>query len=368
MRPIIRIEGVTKTFGSKVVAIQDVSLSINEGEFVTLLGPSGCGKTTILRMVAGFEMPDCGRIILGDEDVTDVPPYRRPLNMVFQDFALFPHMTIKQNINYGLKVKGIPKAQAKKAVEDVLKMVELVSESDRRPNELSGGQRQRAALARALVHKPKVLLLDEPLSSLDANLRAQLRVELKHLHEKLGLTFLMVTHDQTEALVMADRVVLMQDGRIAQDGTPEQIYDHPASIYVANFIGATNLFHGRVVANNGRDFTISSGGQELIARPSPAVSGIGEDVAVCVRPEKARIVSPGTDSTNLNTMTVMVDELLYHGSSVRVQFRLKSDELFLVDVPLATASDRDRLPNTGEQIIVGFAPGNTTIFPWEERR
>lgn len=365
MESIIQIDGVTKTFGSKVIAVHDVTLSIEEGEFVTLLGPSGCGKTTILRMVAGFEMPDRGRIILGGEDVTDVPPYRRPLNMVFQDFALFPHMTIAQNVGYGLKVTGMPEAEAGKAVDDVLRMVELTAESERRPHELSGGQRQRAALARALVRRPKVLLLDEPLSSLDANLRAQLRVELKHLHERLGLTFVMVTHDQTEALVMADRVVLMENGHIAQDGAPKDIYEHPSSAYVANFIGTTNLFHGRVGAVGDGTITVSSGDQELTASANDAVSHVGDDVAVCVRPEKARLIVNGADTAGLNTMTATVDELLYHGNSVRVQARLKSGDTFLVDIPLMTPADQETLPAKGSHVTIGFAPGNTATFPWE---
>jgi len=368
MDSIIQIDGVTKTFGSKVIAVHDVSLSIKEGEFVTLLGPSGCGKTTMLRMVAGFEMPDRGRIILGGEDVTDVPPYRRPLNMVFQDFALFPHMTIAQNVSYGLKVTGMPEAEASKAVEDVLRMVELSGESERRPHELSGGQRQRAALARALVRKPKVLLLDEPLSSLDANLRAQLRVELKQLHERLGLTFVMVTHDQTEALVMADRVVLMQSGRIAQDGTPRDIYERPTSAYVANFIGTTNLFHGRVGAVGSDTITVSSGDQELTASANGTNGHVGDDVAVCVRPEKARLVASGADTAGLNVMPATVDELLYHGSSVRVQARLKSGDSFLVDIPLTTPADQEGVPGKGAQITIGFAPSNTATFPWEGGR
>ncbi|MEM7169801.1 MAG: ABC transporter ATP-binding protein [Pseudomonadota bacterium] len=365
MEAIIQIEGVTKTFGAKVVAVNDVSLSVKEGEFVTLLGPSGCGKTTILRMVAGFESPDHGRIILGGEDVTDIPPYHRPLNMVFQDFALFPHMTIDENVGYGLKVTGVPQAEASQAVDDVLKMVELTDQRSRRPHLLSGGQRQRAALARALVRKPKVLLLDEPLSSLDANLRAQLRVELKHLHEILGLTFVMVTHDQTEALVMADRVILMQDGRIAQDGTPKEIYEHPNSAYVANFIGTTNLFHGRISAVNDDIVTISSGQHEVRAAANGLGSSIGDDVAVCIRPEKAQILEPGADGIGLNVMTAAVDELLYHGNTIRVQARLASGATFLVDVPLKTPDTQDTLPQKGAQIAVGFAPVNTATFPWE---
>jgi len=367
MTAIIHIEGVTKTFGSNVVAVDNVTLTVEEGEFVTLLGPSGCGKTTMLRMVAGFESPDQGRIILGGEDVTDTPPYHRPLNMVFQDFALFPHMTVAENVGYGLKVTGVPAADAQKAVAQALRMVELTGEGERRPHELSGGQRQRAALARALVRKPKVLLLDEPLSSLDANLRAALRIELKHLHEKLGLTFLMVTHDQTEALVMADRVVLMQQGRIAQDGTPTEIYERPRSAYVANFIGTTNLLRGKVSERTADSLTITTGEAVLKASVKGNDDQAGDDVAICIRPEKARILTSGEEAEALNILPAVVDELLYHGSTVRVRVHLNSGEAFLVDVHLTLPESQGNLPQKGSQVRIVFDPANTATFPWKER-
>lgn len=367
MSAIIHIDGVTKTFGSNVVAVDDVTLSIEEGEFVTLLGPSGCGKTTMLRMVAGFESPDRGRIILGGEDVTDTPPYHRPLNMVFQDFALFPHMTVAENVGYGLKVTGVPAADAQRSVEAALKMVELTVEGERRPHELSGGQRQRAALARALVRKPKMLLLDEPLSSLDANLRAALRVELKHLHEKLGLTFLMVTHDQTEALVMADRVVLMQQGRIAQDGPPVEIYEHPRSAYVANFIGTTNLLHGKVTERTTDSLTIVVGGTVLRASTTGNDDQVGDDVALSIRPEKANILLPDATGEGLNILPAVVDELLYHGSAVRIRVHLNSGEEFHVDVHLTLPETQGNLPRKGSNVRVAVDPANTATFPWEGR-
>ena len=248
MNAIFEIDHVSRIFGGKVVAVDDVSLNIAEGEFVTLLGPSGCGKTTLLRMLAGFEMPDRGSVRLDGRDVTFLPPYRRDVNMVFQDYALFPHLSAAKNVAFGLERKKLGRAEIAKQVEAALQLVGLSTMAGRMPHQLSGGQRQRVALARAIVRRPRVLLLDEPLSALDANLREAMQVELKHLHNKLGITFVMVTHDQTEALVMADRIVVMDRGRIAQTGTPSDLYDRPASAYVASFVGTSNFIEGTVSA------------------------------------------------------------------------------------------------------------------------
>ena len=248
MTDIIEVLGVTKRYPGGVLAVDDVTLRVREGEFVTLLGPSGCGKTTTLRMIAGFETPDRGRIALAGSDVTDLPPYRRPVNTVFQDYALFPNLTVADNVGYGLDVAGYGRADARRRVAEALELVDLGSKAKDRPHKLSGGQKQRVALARALVREPKVLLLDEPLSALDAKLRESMQVELKHLHDRLGLTFILVTHDQTEALVMSDRIVVMNEGRIEQEGSPSALYDRPSSPYVASFLGSSNLLPGRVVA------------------------------------------------------------------------------------------------------------------------
>ena len=246
MAAILEIENVTKTFRGGVRAVDDVTLAVEEGEFLTILGPSGCGKTTTLRMVGGFEYPDAGRIVLDGRDVTDLPPYRRPVNMMFQDFALFPHLTVAQNIGYGLSIAGMKKREAAREVDDALRTIELLDKADRRPAELSIGQKQRVALARALIRRPKILLLDEPMSALDAKLRESMQVELKRLHDQIGLTFMMVTHDQTEALVMSDRIVVMDAGRIVQAGAPTDLYDRPETPYVANFLGTSNMVAGVV--------------------------------------------------------------------------------------------------------------------------
>jgi putative spermidine/putrescine transport system ATP-binding protein len=236
----LRLEGVSKRYG-RVLAVDNVSLTIAEGEFFTLLGPSGSGKTTLLRLIAGFERPDSGRIDLGGRDVTGVPPYARATNTVFQDYALFPHMTVAANVEYGLKVRHVPTAERRRRVEDGLRIVRLAGLGYRRPSQLSGGQRQRVALARAIVNQPQVLLLDEPLGALDLKLRQEMQLELKRIQRELGITFIYVTHDQDEALTMSDRVAVLAGGRIEQLGSPVDLYDHPANEFVAGFIGVSNV-------------------------------------------------------------------------------------------------------------------------------
>ena len=238
--PIVRIEGLTKRFG-RIVAVDRVDLEIARGELFALLGGSGCGKTTLLRMLAGFETPDEGRLFLDGQDMTDVPPYRRPVNMMFQSYALFPHMDVAANVGYGLRRDGVKAPEIAERVAEILKLVHLQDHAKRKPSQLSGGQRQRVALARALVKRPKLLLLDEPLAALDRKLRESTRFEMVRLQEQLGLTFVMVTHDQEEAMSMATRLAVMNAGRIAQIGTPHEVYEHPASRFVADFIGIANI-------------------------------------------------------------------------------------------------------------------------------
>jgi putative spermidine/putrescine transport system ATP-binding protein len=260
----VSAEGIRKTYGD-VVAVDDVDLKVGEGEFFTLLGPSGSGKTTTLRIIAGFERPDAGRVTLGGADITHEPPYTRDVNTVFQDYALFPHMTVAENVGYGLKVKGVPRRERAAQVAEVLRMVRLEHYGDRKPVQLSGGQRQRVALARSIVNQPKVLLLDEPLGALDLKLRQEMQVFLKALQRDLGMTFLYVTHDQEEALTMSDHVAVFNEGRIEQVGTPNDIYERPATEFVAGFVGTSNILE-----REGRRFSVRPERIELNGRGEPA--------------------------------------------------------------------------------------------------
>ena len=272
-----------------VVAVDDVDLDVYDGEFLTLLGPSGSGKTTVLRMIAGFERPDAGTVELAGVDVTDVPPYARDVNTVFQDYALFPHMTVLQNVEYGLMVKKVPKAERLQRALEALESVRLSGYEKRTPSQLSGGQRQRVALARALVNRPKVLLLDEPLGALDLKLREQMQVELKEIQREVGITFVFVTHDQDEALTMSDRIAVMNEGVVEQIGSPEEIYNRPQSLFVAGFIGSANLLPGHV-----RDTTPSGCVVELLNGQRVAASGshaVGSKVSVMLRPERLHPVA-----------------------------------------------------------------------------
>ena len=292
-KAIIRFENVTKRFG-KVTAVDDVTLSIDEGEFFALLGPSGCGKTTLLRMVAGFETPTEGRILIDGEDVSRTPPNKRPVNMVFQSYAVFPHMSVAANVGYGLRVEGVGAAECARRVEEALALVKLEGYGARKPDQLSGGQRQRVALARALVKRPRVLLLDEPLSALDAKLREAMRSELAQLQGKVGVTFLFVTHDQDEALAMATRCAVMNCGLLQQVATPSDLYEYPNSRFVADFIGSVNLFEGRLVIDEPDHAVVET--PELACRVflDHGVTGAHETtVWVALRPEKIELHKRG---------------------------------------------------------------------------
>jgi putrescine transport system ATP-binding protein len=304
--PFIRFENITKRFGD-FVAVNNLSLDIYEKEFFSLLGPSGCGKTTLMRMLAGFEEPTEGRILLQGKDISGVPPYKRPTNMMFQSYALFPHMTVEKNIAFGLEQDNLPRGEIETRVQEMLKLVKLEQFAKRKPSQLSGGQRQRVALARSIAKRPKVLLLDEPLGALDRKLREETQFELMDIQHKLGLTFLIVTHDQEEAMTVSDRIAVMDKGILVQVAAPAEIYEAPNSRYVADFIGDINIFEAKVTANEGNVVTLDSEGLPIkVEQPEcPAVSG--NTVAFAVRPEKVRISldAPTTPAANAAQGEVM---------------------------------------------------------------
>lgn len=302
--PLVRIEGVSKHFGD-TVALDNLTLDIASGEFVTFLGPSGCGKSTTLRILGGFERPTTGRVILDGEDVTFQPPEKRNVNMVFQDYALFPHMTVAQNISFGLELKGMSKANIRKCLDEIMTFLELDEFGARYPGQLSGGQRQRVALARALAPDPALLLLDEPLGALDAKLRGQVQQELKSIQRRTHKTFFFVTHDQEEALTMSDRIVVMNKGRIEQDGTPEGLYFHPATRFVAEFIGETNLLSGEMRGQDGDTVMMDWFGQTLFGHAPGGVPKVGDTITASVRLEKLSFHSARPDVANAVQGTVV---------------------------------------------------------------
>ena len=305
-KPLIEIRQVTKSFGS-FTAVDDVSLKIYEREFFALLGPSGCGKTTLMRMLAGFEEPSSGQIIIGGQDMAGIPPHKRPVNMMFQSYALFPHMNVEKNIAFGLEMDKLPKGEIAARVQEMLKLVKLEQFAHRKPHQLSGGQRQRVALARAIAKRPKVLLLDEPLGALDKKLREETQFELLDLQMQLGMTFVIVTHDQDEAMTMADRIAVMDKGQFVQISPPAELYEHPQSKYVADFIGDINLLEGRVTKNERGRITLDSdvaGG--VIDVHADSSAGAGDKAWFALRPEKAAIslLPPNDPQTNCARGTV----------------------------------------------------------------
>jgi spermidine/putrescine transport system ATP-binding protein len=313
----VQLVDLTKVF-SDVRAVDGINVQIESGEFFSLLGPSGCGKTTTLRLVAGFEEPSGGKILLDGTDVAHLPAHKRNVNTVFQSYALFPFLTVAENVAFGLKYKSLTKQEAAKRVGEALALVQLNGYEKRRPGQLSGGQQQRVALARALVLNPSVLLLDEPLGALDAKLRRALQIELKALQERVGITFIYVTHDQEEALTMSDRLAVMAAGRVAQIGTPENVYEEPADSYVADFLGVSNLMEATVVSHTATECTIKLGEFELTSCCG-AISATGQ-VKIAVRPERVRLEA--YDATGVNRVPAMVERLVFLGSATQVIVRL----------------------------------------------
>jgi putrescine transport system ATP-binding protein len=324
-KPYIHFDKVTKKFGD-FTAVNDLSLAIYEREFFALLGASGCGKSTLLRMLAGFEGPTSGRIMLDGQDLAGIPPYRRPVNMMFQSYALFPHMSVEKNIAFGLKQEGMPKAEIDKRVAEMLKLVKLEPFAKRKPHQLSGGQRQRVALARSVAKRPKVLLLDEPLGALDKKLREETQFELMDLQQELGLTFVVVTHDQEEAMTMADRIAIMDKGQVMQVATPAEVYEAPASRFVANFVGNVNMFEGKVAERNGSSVRITGGTGAQIMVENAGEAAKDADVAFAIRPEKIR-VSSKRPADAVNALEGEVYDIAYLGDMTVYHVRLDDGQM-----------------------------------------
>ncbi|HZA58965.1 MAG TPA: ABC transporter ATP-binding protein [Solirubrobacterales bacterium] len=348
--PSVELRDVTKRFGD-FTAVDDLSLAIGEGEFFTMLGPSGCGKTTTLRMVAGFEEATEGQVLIDGADVVGLPPYKRPTNTVFQSYALFPHLSVADNVAFGLRRKKVDKQETDRRVGEELERVGLAREANRRPAQLSGGMQQRVALARALVNLPKVLLLDEPLGALDLKLRKGLQVQLKRIQREVGITFVYVTHDQEEALTMSDRIAVMNQGRIEQVGDPGGVYDKPASSFVAGFIGVSNLMPGTVrKSGGGGEVELDSG--VTVKAPVDGFSA-GERCQAVVRPEKLEI---GDGSRGDPSVEGLVESSLYLGTSTQLIVALPGEVRMTVLVPNADEAERQKLPGGGAKVKLSWAP------------
>ncbi len=353
----VELHDLCKTFdasrgpGYEVAAVRHVSLGIHSGEFFTLLGPSGCGKTTTLRIIAGFETPTQGEVTIEGQPMLRVPPHRRPVNIVFQNYALFPHLTVEQNVAFGPSIKGMPREERERRVHEALALVRLPSVGDRKPGQLSGGQQQRVALARALINDPKVLLLDEPLGALDLKLRKQMQIELKHIQQQVGITFIYVTHDQEEALTMSDRIAVMNEGEVLQVGDPVSIYERPSCRFVADFIGETNFLQAHVVDVEAERVRLDVGGEQVWACCGPQTPSQGQDVTLAIRPEKIDLWPIA--HANGASLTGVVRETVYIGTDTRFVVALGTGETLVA-----------RLQNIGEHGLGEFHTGDRVKLVW----
>ncbi len=357
-KTIISIQHIYKRFGASVTAVDNAHIDIGEGEFFALLGPSGCGKTTLLRMLAGFEVPTEGEIYIDGQPMAGVEPDKRPVNMVFQSYAVFPHMNVERNVGYGLRVTGVAADETRRRVAEALGLVKMERFADRMPNQLSGGQRQRVALARALVKRPKVLLLDEPLSALDAKLREAMQLELVRLQQSVGITFVIVTHDQDEALSMANRIAVMESGKVRQIAPPAELYEYPNSKFVADFIGKMNLFEGKVSGASGNQIVVDAKGLGRITVPfSGSAQG---DVGIAVRPEKIRL-DRGEPNGDRIRLRGRVTEVAYYGDESAVFLENEAGIAVSVNVPNEARSTTPAFA-IGDELWLSWSPADTLVL------
>ena len=363
--PLLRIDAVVKKFGS-FRAVDRLSLDIRAGEFFALLGPSGCGKTTLLRMLAGFETPDQGRILLDGKDIAQVLPHQRPVNMMFQNYALFPHLSVRDNIAFGLKRAGMPRAQINTRVAEMVALVKLEGLEKRKPDQLSGGQKQRVALARSLARRPQVLLLDEPLAALDKKLRESTQLELMELQRRLGMTFIIVTHDQEEAMTVASRIGVMDAGRLEQVATPRELYEAPASRWIAEFVGEVNLFDGQVEPHEGNRLAISTrdAGTIFVAEPRQPVGKT--NVCVAIRPEKVKLSrrGPASDAgsaTAINRLEGVVTDVSYLGGFTTYKVRLDSGAMLRSSMANTARLDIDAY-SASQRVVAWFTPDDCVVL------
>ena len=353
----LELKNITKSFTKEDAVLNGINLTIHKGEFITPLGSSGCGKTTTLSIVAGIEMPDSGQVFLYGEDVTLLAPEARDVNTVFQNYALFPHMNVADNIGYGLKLKKVPKQEIKKKVKEMLELVQLSGYEKRKPSELSGGQKQRVAIARSLVNNPRVLLLDEPLGALDLQLRRAMQIELKKLQKKLGITFIYITHDQEEAINMSDRIAVMRDGRFEQIGTPDEIYNHPKTSYVATFVGNANILKGTAETTEGEYLRASVAGVSLLVRREGQKVAVGEPVTLAVRSENIHL-----DEDPARGLEAEVLEKSFAGGMLRVVLKLKDGTEII-----ASRHGIDANVEPGQTVGCSFVPEDGVLVDREEK-
>ncbi|MBI5131743.1 MAG: ABC transporter ATP-binding protein [Rhodopseudomonas palustris] len=363
--PLLQIESVEKRFGG-FVAVDGLSLDIKAGEFFALLGPSGCGKTTLLRMLAGFETPDRGRILLDGQDIAAVLPHQRPVNMMFQNYALFPHLSVANNIAFGLKRAGLPRREIRERVAEMVALVKLEGLEKRKPDQLSGGQQQRVALARALARRPRLLLLDEPMAALDKKLRESTQLELMALQKRLGTSFVIVTHDQEEAMTVADRIGVMQAGRLEQVATPRQLYETPASRWVAEFVGDVNMLDGSIAAREHGRLSVTTSGAGTVAAAEPRQPLTATSISVAIRPEKIKLSrrGPAADvghADAINRLDGEIAEVGYYGGLTSYKIRLDAGATLLAKMANTTRLDVDAY-RTGQHVVAWFSPDDCVVL------